>query len=102
MMIFVNTLFVVRSAVQGMVFPFLPMLSGILEMFLRIIVISTLMNRLGFRATAYAEISAWIGAFLVNLLAFHISLSPLLPREKNRTHVRLFRHGNGGDLHGTL
>ncbi len=102
MMIFVNTLFVVRSAVQGMGFPFLPMLSGILEMFLRIIVISTLMNRLGFRATAYAEISAWIGAFLVNLLAFHISLSPLLPREKNRTRVRLFRHGNGGNLHGTL
>ena len=104
MMIFVNILFVVRNGVQGMGKPMLPMASGILELFLRVIVISTLMGRLGFRATAYAEISAWIGAFLVNAYAFHIALSPLLSGAKNeRTDTRLFDHKKGGTkVHGTL
>jgi putative MATE family efflux protein len=78
MMIFVDTLFVVRSAVQGMGKPMLPMVSGILEMFLRIFTISFFIGRTGFPATAYAEISAWIGALLVNAFAFYISLAPLL------------------------
>jgi len=78
MMIFVDTLFVVRSAVQGMGKPMLPMVSGILEMFLRIFTISFFIGRIGFPATAYAEISAWIGALLVNAFAFYISLAPLL------------------------
>ncbi len=78
MMIFVDTLFVVRSAVQGMGKPMLPMVSGILEMFLRIFTISFFIGRIGFPATAYAEISAWIGALIVNAFAFYISLVPLL------------------------
>ena len=78
MMIFVDALFVVRNGVQGMGKPMLPMLSGILEMFLRVFVISHFMGRLGFRATSYAEISAWVGAFIVNAYAFHRALSPLL------------------------
>ncbi len=78
MMIFVDVLFVVRNCVQGMGKPMLPMASGILEMFLRIFVISFLMSRLGFKATAYAEISAWIGALAVNAFALHKYLAPLL------------------------
>ena len=104
MMIFVNVLFVVRSGVQGMGKPMLPMLSGILEMVLRIVVISTLMSRLGFRATSYAEISAWVGAFLVNAFAFHAALSPLLAGEKkNASQNSLLIHRNGGTkVHGAL
>jgi Na+-driven multidrug efflux pump len=78
MMIFVDVLFVVRNCVQGMGKPMLPMASGILEMFLRIFVISFLMSRLGFKATAYAEISAWIGALAVNAFALNKYLAPLL------------------------
>lgn len=81
MLIFVDVLFVVRSGVQGMGKPMLPMVSGILEMILRIVVISYFIGRLGFRATAYAEISAWIGALAINAYAFYAALAPLLRNE---------------------
>ncbi|MCR4895632.1 MAG: MATE family efflux transporter [Lachnospiraceae bacterium] len=90
MMFCVDALFVVRNGVQGMGKPMLPMLSGVLEMFLRIFAISFLMGRLGFRATAYAEIAAWIGALLVNAYALHAALSPLL-RDGADKNSSLFR-----------
>ena len=73
-----NLLFVVRSAVQGMGKPMLPMVSGIMEMVLRILVISVFIGKVGFRATAYAEIGAWTGAFIVNVIALYAALAPLL------------------------
>ncbi len=66
----VDILFVVRNGVQGMGFPFVPMLSGIAEMLLRIGAIILLTDRIGFRATAMAEIFAWIGALIINTAAF--------------------------------
>lgn len=78
MMIAVDVLFVVRATVQGMGKPMLPMISGILEMFLRTFTISFLIGVMGFKATAYAEISAWVGALLVNAYALYIELAPLL------------------------
>lgn len=62
--------------------PMLPMVSGILEMILRTAVISFFMSRIGFRATAFAEISAWIGALVINAYAMFIYLIPLI--KKNR------------------
>ncbi len=70
MLFAVDFLFVFRNACQGMGKPFLPMLSGILEMILRVAVIALLTKSMGFTATAYAEIAAWIGALSVNLAAF--------------------------------
>ncbi|MBR3630292.1 MAG: MATE family efflux transporter [Oscillospiraceae bacterium] len=70
MLFAVDMLFVVRSAVQGMGFPLVPMLSGILEMVLRIGTISLFIGQIGFRATAYAEACAWIGALLLNTVAY--------------------------------
>lgn len=66
----VDILFVIRNGVQGMGFPFVPMLSGIAEMLLRIGAIILLTDRIGFRATAMAEIFAWIGALIINAAAF--------------------------------
>lgn len=66
----VDILFVIRNGVQGMGFPFVPMLSGIAEMLLRIGAIILFTNRIGFRATALAEICAWIGALTINTVAF--------------------------------
>ncbi len=71
LLILVDVLFVVRSGVQGMGKPMLPMISGVVEMILRIWVISFFIGRLGFPATAYAEIGAWIGALLINAYAYH-------------------------------
>lgn len=104
MMIFVDVLFVVRNCVQGMGKPMLPMASGILEMFLRIFVISFLMSRLGFKATAYAEIAAWVGALAVNAFALHKYLAPLLMTEGSESKENeMIIHGRWRrKLHGTF
>lgn len=69
-LILVNLLFVYRNVVQGMGYPFIPMLSGIAEMILRIPAIILLLPGIGFKATAYAELIAWIGALLLNVAGF--------------------------------
>lgn len=93
MIIFVDTLFVVRSGVQGMGKPMLPMVSGILEMILRITVISYLIGKIGFRATAYAEISAWIGALSVNAYAFYAALAPKMREHRHIGMSGIFKYG---------
>ena len=65
-----NFLFIYRSTVQGMGKPFIPMCSGLLEMGMRILVIMLFIHRIGFEATAYAEVVAWIGAFGLNFVAY--------------------------------
>ena len=46
------------------------MWSGVLEMCIRIVVVYSLMGTVGFRAAAYAEICAWVGALLFNVFMF--------------------------------
>ena len=91
MLFAVDLLFVYRNAVQGMGFPLVPMLSGILEMILRIGAISLLIGQWGFRATAFAEICAWSGALLMNLISFHRILGresrKLLPKKRNEAII---------------
>ncbi|MBQ4225950.1 MAG: MATE family efflux transporter [Oscillospiraceae bacterium] len=70
----VDIMFVLRTGCQGMGRPLLPMLSGILEMILRISVIVIFSKLIGFNATAYAEVAAWTGALLVNAGAFFHAL----------------------------
>ena len=65
-----NFLFIYRSTIQGMGKPFIPMCSGLLEMGMRILVIMLFIHRIGFEATAYAEVVAWIGAFGLNFVAY--------------------------------
>lgn len=84
MMIFLNILFVIRSSVQGMGKPMLPMVSGILEMFIRTFIISFFIGRIGFMATAYTEIGAWIGALIINAYAFYMAMRGLLLTENNK------------------
>ena len=96
MMIFLNILFVFRSCVQGMGKPMLPMVSGILEMFIRTFIISFFIGRIGFRATAYTEIGAWLGALLINAYALYVALYPLLSKDR-----KIRYHGNMG-VKGTI
>lgn len=65
-----NFLFIYRSAVQGVGRPLVPMCSGLLEMALRIVIIVLFITRIGFHATAYAEICAWAGALALNFAAY--------------------------------
>ena len=78
----VDCLFVVRNGVQGMGDPVLPMWSGVIEMVLRIAAICLLIDRIGFKAAAVAEVCAWSGALLVNIFAFCRILLPNLKCEK--------------------
>jgi putative MATE family efflux protein len=80
--IFVDCLFVIRSGVQGMGHPVPPMWSGVLEMVLRIAVISFFIDKVGFKAAAFAEISAWSGALIMNLIAFCKILMPKISEGK--------------------
>ena len=82
MLIFVDFLFVFRSGVQGMSYPLIPMCSGILEMVLRIGVIIIFVPTTGFTATAWAEAAAWLGAVLLNGVAFLVILRSKTGREK--------------------
>ena len=82
MLFAVNYLFIVRSGVQAMGHPTIPMISGIVEMVMRVVIIMIFMPRVGFRATAYAESSAWFAAFLLNGISLFIYLKIVLAREK--------------------
>lgn len=86
----VDFLFVVRSGCQGMGKPLFPMISGIIEMVMRVAVIVLFTERLGFAATSYAEIAAWLGALLINGIAFTVFLRAKL-KENNAGKIYLFR-----------
>ena len=77
MMLFINLLFVYRSAVQGLGKPLFPMLSGIMEMIMRILVIYFGLDYFGFVTTAYADISAWIGALAMNIIPYYVFMHRL-------------------------
>lgn len=79
----VDFLFVVRSGCQGIGKPLFPMISGIVEMAMRVAVIILFTEKIGFNATAYAEMAAWFGALLINALAFGIILRSYLKNESN-------------------
>ena len=91
MLIAVDMLFVYRNAVQGMGFPLAPMISGILEMVLRIGTISLLIGSYGFRATAFAEVMAWTGAVLLNGAAFYVIFARERRRSEGSERISSFR-----------
>ena len=70
----VDSLFVFRNGCQGMGKPLVPMISGVAEMIMRIATIVFLVNVIGFKATAYAEVAAWMIALAMNFCAFEWNL----------------------------
>lgn len=76
----VDSLFVFRNGCQGMGKPLIPMLSGIAEMIMRIAAIVFLVSVVGFKATAYAEVAAWLIAFIMNFIAFEVNLRKEMKR----------------------
>jgi Na+-driven multidrug efflux pump len=82
MLFAVDFLFVFRSGVQAMGRPFIPMISGIVEMAVRIVVTVSFISRTGFITTAYAEVLAWLAALLLNASAFVIYLRSKLEEKR--------------------
>ncbi|MDE6021121.1 MAG: MATE family efflux transporter [Ruminococcus sp.] len=79
----VNFLFIFRSAVQGLGKPIIPMISGIIEMLMRIAVIVLFIDRFGYKATAYADVVAWIGAVSLNFTAYIVIINKYLKGSSN-------------------
>ena len=79
-------LFVIRAGCQGMGYPLFPMISGGMEMIMRIVFIILLTGSMGFAATAWADVSAWCGALVVNFIAYEIILN-LHIKKTNRIAV---------------
>ncbi len=48
----------------------LPMVSGIVEVAMRVMVVLLLEPRLAFRGVAFAEISAWVGAGVMLMITY--------------------------------
>lgn len=68
---------VYRSALQGLGDTLLPMLSGFLELFLRVALVFLLPIFMGPNGVFAAEVSAWIGAALMLALCFYIRVARL-------------------------
>lgn len=69
-MIFLGFLFVFRSTCQGMGQTLVPMLSGGVEVVLRVSVVMLAVGLSGFYRIAAAEVSAWIGAWLMLMVTY--------------------------------
>lgn len=89
----VNCLFIFRNAVQGMGCPSVPMISGIIEMAMRLAAIYFLLPRYDFMAVAFADAAAWAGALAINMTAYFElirkkdsakSVKKISPPERNR------------------
>lgn len=65
-------LYAYRSALQGMGNTFIPMLSGILEFFLRTGMVLGLTKLVGSDGIFWAEISAWIGAAVLLGISYYV------------------------------
>ena len=80
----VDYLFIFRSTVQGMGRPIIPMISGIAEMIIRVVVVFTLIENVGFMATAYAQIAAWVGALIMNFSAYVFYIRKVTVKSEHR------------------
>lgn len=68
-------LFIYRSSLQGMGDTVVPMISGAIEFITRIVIAITLPSIIAFHSIAVAEISAWITATILLMIAFYKRLN---------------------------
>lgn len=67
-------LYVYRSALQGLGNTMIPMLSGIVEFFVRVGVALLLPRLIGRNGIFYAEIAAWTGAVILLVSSYYVSI----------------------------
>lgn len=72
-----------RSALQGMQNTFLPMLSGIIELIMRVAIALILPIYIGQNGIYYAEVFAWLGAAVFLYICYRIKISKLLTLHEN-------------------
>lgn len=67
-------LHVYRSALQGLGDTFMPMMSGVAELVMRIIIALTLPQVIGEWGIYAAEVSAWVGATVLLIVSFYVKI----------------------------
>ena len=67
-------LYVYRSALQGLGNNMIPMLSGVVEFFVRVGVALLLPKLIGQNGIFYAEIAAWTGAAVLLMISYYINI----------------------------
>ena len=76
-------LFVYRSTLQGMGNTLIPMISGGVELAMRVIIALTLPALLGFLGICLAEVAAWTGAALLLAASCYIIILKKMPSAKS-------------------
>ncbi len=69
---FLSLIFIFRQALQGMGFPMLPLLSGIVELMMRAFAALYLAGIYGFIGICYASPIAWIGGAFIVVLGYFV------------------------------
>lgn len=77
-------LFVYRSTLQGMGDTLIPLLSGLVELGMRVGMIVLLTSVAGKYGVYVAEVSAWIGAAILLMIAYYWRIAKICPREKKK------------------
>ena len=73
-LIILNLRFIYEFSVQGMGFPFVPMISGVVETVSQIFAILFLLPVIGFYAAAAAEVVSWITSSAMNGAAYFVHI----------------------------
>ena len=71
-----------RSALQGMENTFIPMISGIVELIMRVTAAMTLPQIIGVYGIYLAEVLAWMGAAILLYFSYRVSIRKIEREEK--------------------
>lgn len=82
-------LFIYRSALQGMGNTMIPMISGVLELVIRLSVAIILTRCLGFLGICIAEVSAWAGAEILLMIAYYVCYKKLINESGRKYEAEL-------------
>lgn len=81
MLLILYMLHIYRNALQGMGDTIIPMISGIVELSMRISVALFLPLLIGETGIYFAEVAAWLGAELILMTAYYIRIKRLKSKE---------------------
>jgi putative MATE family efflux protein len=82
--IILGLLFIYRSTLQGIGEAFVPMMAGVAELLVRVVVAFTLPQVLGYTGICLASPIAWIAATIPLAIAYFSKIKKLLPRENEQ------------------
>lgn len=80
-------LFIYRNALQGLGDTTTPMLSGALELVLRMSLALLLAQRLHFLGVCIAEVGAWTGAAILLCVVYYVRINKMRPTDQKNSYI---------------